>query len=74
MTGKDVCFCFVVFQEAGKVDLAPHSSVWDQFHRVCVHPGAGQDRAAAGFRSHSRVLPGMTSAFFSGVDCGADAR
>lgn len=50
------------FQEAGEVDAAPHPSVWDQFHRVCLHPGASQDRTAAGFRSHSGVLPGMTSA------------
>lgn len=61
LTGKTLAFV-LLFQETGEVDAAPHSSVWDQFHRVCLHPGASEDRAAAGFRSHSGIFPGMTSA------------
>lgn len=39
----------LLFQEAGEVNAAFDSPVWDQFHRVCFHPRASEDRITTSF-------------------------
>ena len=41
----EICSSFffaLSFQEAGEIHAAFDSSVWDQFHRICIHPRASE--------------------------------
>lgn len=41
--GRHFFLSALSFQEAGKVNAAFDSSVWDQFHCVCIHSRASED-------------------------------
>ena len=48
--GRNLNLFFALsFQETGKINAAFDPTVWDQFHRVCIHSRALEDGAEARF-------------------------